>query len=168
MKTLKNIFAVAVIVAGLAAASFAQTSLPSLNGGTVDVQAQKGKVVILAIGAKWLRLSDKQAQFTTALAKKYGAKNVAIYFIATDSTNPKSKNKATDDEIREWANKNNLNAVVLRDPDGAAVLGKFSIDQLPAFVVLDKNGAMSGEAFTGIDPNFDITVPISKKVDSLL
>jgi len=168
MNTFKNIFAAAAVVVVLAAASFAQTSLPSLNGGTVDVQAQKGKVVILAVGAKWLRLSEKQAQFTTALSKKYGGKNVAIYFVATDSVNPKSKNKATDDEIRDWATRNNLNAVVLRDPDGAAVLGKFSIDQLPAFVVLDKNGAMSGEAFTGIDPNFDITVPISKKVDSLL
>ena len=168
MNTFKNIFAAAAVVVVLAAASFAQTSLPSLNGGTVDVQAQKGKVVILAVGAKWLRLSEKQAQFTTALSKKYGGKNVAIYFIATDSVNPKSKNKATDDEIRDWAAKNNLNAVVLRDPDGAALLGKFAIDQLPAFVVLDKNGAMSGEAFTGIDPNFDITVPISKMVDSLL
>jgi hypothetical protein len=168
MNTLKNIFAVAAITIAMASASFAQTSFPSLSGGSVDVQAQKGKVVVLAVGAKWLRLSEKQVQFTNTIVKNYGGKNVVVYFIATDSTNPKSKNKATDEEIREWANKNNLNAVVLRDPDGAVVLGKFSIDQLPAFVVLDKNGAMSGTAFTGIDPNFDVTQPISKKIDSLL
>ena len=45
---------------------------------------------------------------------------------------------------------------------------KFAVDQLPAFIVLDKNGTQSGAAFGGIDPKYDITVPISKKVDSLL
>lgn len=61
-----------------------------------------------------------------------------------------------------------LNVPVLRDSDGAATLRKFGIDQLPSFVVLDKSGGKSGDAFGGIDPKFDITVPISKKVDSLL
>lgn len=167
MKSFKYISAVAALVVTFAAASFAQTSLPSLNGGSVDVQAQRGKIVVLAVGAKWLQLSKKQAQFTTALTKKYAGKNVSIYFVATD-TNDSSKNGATDDQLRAWASENNLTAPILRDPNGGVVLRKFEIDQLPAFVVLDKNGAMSGEAFTGIDPNYDITVPISKKIDSLL
>jgi thiol-disulfide isomerase/thioredoxin len=171
MKTLKQFFALLVIAFATSVIASAQTSLPSLSGGSVDVQAQKGKVVILAVGAKWLPLSVKQAEFTTALAKKYAGKNVAIYFIAIDSVNPKdpkSKNRATDDELRQWASTNRLTVNVLRDPDGAAVTGKFALDQLPAFIVLDKNGAKSGDAFGGIDPKYDITVPISKKVDSLL
>lgn len=167
MKTLKNIFAAAAFTIALAAASFAQTSLPSLGGGTVDVQAQKGKVVVLAVGATWLPLSGKQAQFTNAMVKNYAGKNVAFYFIATDSTNAKSKNHATDEAIRQWAATNKLTVNILRDSDGAVVTKNFAVDQLPAFVVLDKNGGKS-EAFTGIDPNYDITVPISKKIDSLL
>lgn len=145
-----------------------QTPLPSLNGGSVDVQAQKGKVVILAVGASWLPLSGKQADFTTALAKKYAGKNVAIYFVATDSTNPKSKNYASDDQIRQWASTNRLTVQILRDSDGTNVMRKFAVDQLPAFIVLEKNGSQSGAAFGGIDPNYDITVDISRKVDSLL
>lgn len=168
MKTLTRILAVFVITLGALAAASAQTSLPSLSGGAVDVQAQKGKVVIIAVGASWLPLSGKQAEFTTALAKKYAGKNVAIYFVATDSTNPRSKNYATDDQIRQWASTNRLTVPVLRDSDGAAVMRKFAIDQLPAFIVLDKNGNQSGDAFGGIDPKFDVTVPIGKKVDSLL
>lgn len=167
MKSLKNIFAAVAFTGVFAAVSLAQTSLPSLSGGSVDVQAQRGKVVVLAVGAKWLQLSKKQAQFTTALAKKYAGKNVSVYFIATD-TNDNSKNGATDDQLRAWASENNLTVPVLRDPSGSVVLRRFEIDQLPAFVVLDKNGARSGEAFTGIDPSYDITVPISKKIDSLL
>lgn len=168
MKTLKQFLAVFAIALVAIFSVAAQTSLPSLNGGTVDVQAQKDRVVILAVGAKWLPLSGKQAEFTNALAKRYAGKNVSVYFIATDSTNSKSKNHATDEEIRQWAAANRLTVNVLRDPEGAAVTRKFSVDQLPAFIVLDKNGSQSGDAFGGIDPKYDITVPISKKVDSLL
>ena len=168
MKTLTKILAVFVITISAFAAVSAQTSLPSLNGGSVDVQAQKGKVVILAVGASWLPLSGKQAEFTNALAKKYAGKNVTIYFVATDSTNPKSKNFATDDQIRQWASTNRLTVPILRDSDGASVMRKFAVDQLPAFIVLDKSGNQSGDAFGGIDPKYDITVPIGKKVDSLL
>jgi len=168
MKTFKNIFAIAALTISLAVVSFAQTSLPSLSGGSVDVQAQRGKVVVLAVGATWLPLSGKQAQFTNALVKKYAAKNVAFYFIATDSTNTKSKNHATDEEIRQWAATNKLTINVLRDPEGTAVTGRFAVDQLPAFIVIDKNGAKSGDSFDGIAPNYDITVPISKRIDSLL
>lgn len=168
MKTLTRIFAVFTLALAAVTASSAQTSLPSLGGGSVDVQAQKGKVVILAVGASWLPLSGKQAEFTNSLAKKYAGKNVSIYFVATDSANPKSKNYATDDQVRQWAATNRLTVTVLRDSDGASVMRKFAVDQLPAFIVLDKNGNQSGDAFGGIDPKYDVTVPIGKKVDSLL
>jgi thiol-disulfide isomerase/thioredoxin len=168
MKTLTKILTVIVVAIGSFAIASGQTPLPSLNGGTVDVQSQNGKVVILAVGASWLPLSGKQAEFTNALAKKYAGKNVVIYFVATDSTNPRSKNYATDDQIRQWASANRLTVAILRDSDGASVMRKFAVDQLPAFIVLDKNGNKSGDAFGGIDPKYDITVPISKKVDSLL
>ncbi|MGQ0542717.1 MAG: TlpA disulfide reductase family protein [Blastocatellia bacterium] len=168
MRTTKSLFALFGLVLALALTASAQTILTSLDGARVDVQGQKGKVVILAVGASWLPLSAKQAEFTNTLAKKYAGKNVSVYFVSTDSTNPKSKNYATDDAIRRWATANRLTVTVLRDSDGASTLGKFGIDQLPSFVVLDKNGNRSGEPFGGIDPKFDITVPISKKVDSLM
>ena len=168
MKTLTKILAAFAITFASIVMANAQTPLPSLSGGSVDVQAQRGRVVILAVGASWLPLSGKQAEFTNALAKKYAGKNVSIYFIATDSTNPRSKNYADDDKIRQWASANRLSVTILRDGDGASVMRKFAVDQLPAFIILDKNGNQSGDAFGGIDPKYDITVVISKKVDSLL
>lgn len=168
MRTVRQIVEFSVLLVFLAIAASAQTNLSSLNGGSIDIQAQRGKVVILAVGASWLPLSEKQAEFTNVLAKRYAGKNVAIYFVLTDSTNPKSKNFASDEQLRRWATSNNLTVPVLRDPDGAATLKKFAVDQLPSFVVLDKTGTKSGDALGGIDPQFDITVPISKRVDSLL
>ncbi|HBR57743.1 MAG TPA: hypothetical protein DEA22_09795 [Blastocatellia bacterium] len=156
------------LIVGAAASASAQTSLTTLGGTKIDVQAQDGKVVILAVGARWLPLSNKQAAFTEALAKKYAGRDVVVYFVAADSTSPKSKNYASNDELREFAASNKLTVTILRDPDGAATLKKFGIDQLPSFVILDKRGSRVGEPFSGIDPKFDITVPISKTVDRLL
>ena len=150
------------------AAASAQTSLAALNGGDIDVQAQRGKVVILAMGASWLPLSNKQAEYANMLAKRYTGKDVVVYFIATDSTNTKSKNYATNADIAKFVAGSKLAVPVLRDSDGAVTLKKFSVDQLPSFVILDKQGNVSGSAFGGIDPKYDVTVPISRAVDRLL
>lgn len=169
MKKIRNLFTLIAAIGVFAVAASAQTSLTSLDGSRVDVQNQKDKVVILAIGARWLPLSGKQAQNANALAKKYAGKNVVVYFILTDSTNTKNmKNYATDAQLKEWAAKNGVTMTVLRDPDGAATLGKFGVDQLPSFVVLDKTGNRSGEPFGGTSQDADGTAAISQKVDSLL
>ncbi|MEO7674813.1 MAG: TlpA disulfide reductase family protein [Pyrinomonadaceae bacterium] len=168
MRILKSIALVAAIVAAFAFSAAAQTAITKLDGGSVDVEGQTGKVVVLAIGASWLPLSNKQAEYTNLLAKKYAGKNVVFFFVATDSTSAKSKNYAADDAVRKFATANKLNMPILRDSDGAAVLKSFKVDQVPSFLILDKNGNQAGEAFGGIDPKFDITVPIGKKIDSLL
>lgn len=154
----------------LSAAAFSQTVLTSLDGNRIDVQNQDGKVVVLAIGAAWLPLSGKQAEYTNALAKKYAGKNVAIYFVATDSTNAKSKNFADNATLRNFATTSKLNVPLLRDSDGVATLKKFKIDQVPTFIILDKNGNVAGEQFGGIttDAKYDVTAPIAKVIDRLL
>ena len=168
MKTIKGFIAILSITVAAAFAVSAQVNLTSLDGKSVNVEGQNGKVVILAIGASWLPLSDKQAEFTNALAKKYAGKNVVFYFVATDSANPKSKNFATDNAIKKFAFDNKLTATVLRDSDGSATLKKFNVEQVPSFVILDKNGKQVGDVFGGIDPKYDVTIPISKAIDKLL
>lgn len=168
MKTLRGFISVLTITLVAVFAASAQTTLTSLDGTRVNVEDQNGKVVVLAIGASWLPLSNKQAEFTNALAKKYAGKDVAIFFIATDSLNAASKNFASVDGIRKFAAGNKMTATVLRDPDGAATLRKFKVEQVPSFVILDKSGREVGEPFGGIDPKYDITIPISKAIDKLL
>ena len=168
MNIIKSITLAFILVAAAAITAAAQTSLSKLDGGSVDVQAQNGKVVVLAVGASWVPLSAKQAEYLNALAKKYAGKNVAFYYVVTDSNNAKSKNFASDDAVKKFVAANKIAMPVLRDPDGARILKTFRIDQVPSFVILDKAGSQSGEAFGGIDPKFDITVPISKKIDTLL
>ncbi|MEP7148691.1 MAG: TlpA disulfide reductase family protein [Acidobacteriota bacterium] len=168
MRSIKNLIAVFSFAFLAVTAVSAQTSLPTLGGGQVDVQGHRGKVVILAMGASWLPLSNKQAEYTNILAKRYTGRDVVVYFVATDSTNTKSKNFASDADIETFIASSKLSVPVLRDSDGAITLKKFSVDRLPSFVILDKEGNVSGPAFGGIDPKFDATIAISKAVDKLL
>lgn len=169
MRNIKSILAILSFVFAFSFAASAQTlNLTSLDGGKVDVQGQKGKVVVLAIGASWLPLSNQQAIFTNKLAKKYVGRDVVIYFVATDSILAKSKNYADDDTIRKFAAGNKLNVPVLRDSDGLLTLKKFGIDQLPSFVILDKDGKPATESYAGIDPKSDITIAISRAIDKIL
>ncbi|MFN2500991.1 MAG: peroxiredoxin family protein [Pyrinomonadaceae bacterium] len=170
MKTLKSFTSVFVVLLSVVLTAAAQTNLTALDGSRVNIEGQNGKIVILAVGASWLPLSGKQVDYTNALAKKYAGKNVAIYFVTTDSSNPKSKNYATVEAMQKWAFSNKISVPVLYDPDGLGTLKKFRIEQVPSFVVLDKYGALVGQPFGGLDPDprHDITAPISRVVDKLL
>jgi thiol-disulfide isomerase/thioredoxin len=171
MKTIKVFITTLSLTLMLAVAGLSQTVLSSLDGGRVDLDAQRGKVVVLAVGASWLPLSAKQIEVSNALAKKYAGRDVVFYFVATDSTRP-GKNFGSNEAIRNFALTNKLNGTALRDPDGAITFGKYKIDQVPSFVVLDKDGRQVAEPFGGIDGSansrYDITVPISRAIDKAL
>ncbi len=169
MKNIKSILAVFGLLIAFSFAAQAQAvSLTALDGEKVNVTGQNGKVVVLAVGATWLPLSKDQAVIINKLAKKYAGKDVLVYFVATDSANAKSKNFASNEEISAFATKNKLGVKILRDSDGLLTLKKFAIDQLPSFVILDKTGKSIGEPYGGIDPDSDISIPISKAIDKIL
>lgn len=158
--------AVFSLVIVFAFSAFAQSkSLISLDGENINIEGQKGKVTVLAIGASWLPLSKNQVETVNKLARKYANKNVVFYFIATDSTNAKSKNYATDDELKRYVAKNKLTVSTLRDSDGILTIKSFKLDQLPAFVILGKDGVLATEPIGGIDPLTDISIPLSQIID---
>jgi thiol-disulfide isomerase/thioredoxin len=171
MRNIKSILTILGFVFAFSIAAPAQAvTLTSLDGERVNVQGQKGKIVVLAIGASWLPLSNQQAIIVNKLSKKYAGRDVVFYFVMTDSASVKSKNYADDDTIRKFAANNKLSAPVLRDSDGAVTLKKFGIDQLPSFVILGKDGKPATESYVGIDvdPKADIISAISREIDEIL
>ncbi|MGI8555518.1 MAG: peroxiredoxin family protein [Pyrinomonadaceae bacterium] len=171
MKNIKFLLVIFSLMFAFSSVGFAQNvTLPALAGGNVSLNSQKGKVVVLAIGATWLPLSANQAIIVNKLSKKYLGKDVVIYFVATDSTAEKSKNFASNADIQAFAARNKMSAAVLRDADGAVTLKKFDVDQLPAFVVLDKDGKAIGEPFGGVTPNEETVLAdkISQAIDKIL
>ena len=164
MKNIKILFGILVLVIAMTTASAAQSiNLQALEGGSVALDAQRGKVVVLAIGASWLPLSKQQAMIVNKLAKKYSPNDVAIYFVTTDSANAKSKNFADDAQVRKFATANKMSAPILRDADGLLTLKRFKVDQLPSFVVIGKDGSPI-EPFGGLDPDAAATDNLANQI----
>src|SRR5678815_3574340 len=127
-------------------------SLRSTDGQTVTSESLKGEIVVLAFGASWLPLSRTQLQGVRKLADEYSNRGVVVYFISTESEDSKSKNFASDEQLRAFSQKYGLKVTVLRDPDGV-LSKKMGVDQLPTIVILDKQGNIAGTPISGLDPS---------------
>lgn len=169
MKNIKLLLAIFGLLTAFSFNAAAQNiTFTSLEGEKIDLQSQKGKVVVMAIGASWLPLSRGQADAINKLSRKYAGRDVAFFFIATDSETAKSKNFASNADIRKFAESSKLTVSVLRDSEGLQTVKQYKVDQLPTFIILDKTGKLAAEPFGGIDPKADISVMLSQKIDEIL
>ena len=144
-------------------------SLRSVDGGSITSEQLRGDVVILAFGASWLPLSRTQVEGVQRLADEYRDRDLRVYWVSTDSESQKSKNFATDDQLRSFARKNGLKIGVLRDPDGV-LFKRLGVDrnQLPALVIFDKDGQISGDPIGGLDPEGNLVQRLSARINKLL
>lgn len=161
------------VLLGLSSLAFGQKGAPaefrlrSVDGEDITAQGLRGEVVVLAFGASWLPLSRAQLQGVKKLADEYGGRGVVVYWISTDSENPKSKNYATDDHLRTFSKRYGLKVTVLRDPDGQ-LSKSFGIDQLPSIVILDKSGHQVGGPIQGLDPDGNLARQLAARLDKIL
>ena len=142
-------------------------SLRSVNGTTVTSDSLRGEVVVLAFGASWLPLSKTQLEGVRKLADEYSNRGVVVFWVSTESVEPKSKNYASDDQLKAFAQKYGLKVTVLRDPDGN-ISKKFGVDQLPSIIILDKNGNVAGAPIGGLDPQGNLAGQLAKHLDRVL
>ena len=142
-------------------------SLRSVNGNTVTSDSLHGEVVVLAFGASWLPLSKTQLEGVRKLADEYSDRGVAVFWVSTESEDSKSKNYASDAQLKAFAQKYGLKVTVLRDPDGQ-VSKKFGVDQLPSIIILDKNGNVVGGPIGGLDPTGNLAGQLAKHLDKVL
>ncbi|MDQ2975044.1 MAG: TlpA family protein disulfide reductase [Acidobacteriota bacterium] len=141
-------------------------SLRSIDGQTMTSDSLRGEVVVLAFGASWLPLSKTQLTGIRKLADEYSDRGVVVYWVSTESEDSKSKNFASDEQLKAFAQKYGLKVTVLRDPDGATSK-KFGIDQLPSIVIIDKQGNAS-EPIGGLDPNGNLAAQLASRLDKVL
>ena len=145
----------------------ADFSLRSIDGQTVTSNSLRGEVAVLAFGASWLPLSKTQLQGVRKLADEYSNKGVVVYWVSTESEDSKSKNFASDEQLRAFSNKYGLKVTVLRDPDGVTSK-KLGVDQLPSIVILDKEGNVAGPPIGGLDPGGNLATQLASRLDKLL
>jgi alkyl hydroperoxide reductase subunit AhpC len=155
----------AVAATSAAAQNRADFSLRSVDGEAVTAESLRGEVAVLAFGAAWLPLTRNQLEGVKKLADDYSGRGVVVYWVSTDSESPKSKNYASDEQLRTLARK--YKVTVLRDPDGA-VSKKLGVDQLPSVVIFDKQGNVSGGPIGGLDPSANLATQLSARLDKIL
>jgi peroxiredoxin len=148
-------------------ASPVEFSMRSADGQTVSSESLRGEVVIMAFGASWLPLSKTQLQGVRKLADEYSNRGVAVYWVSTESEDPKSKNYASDEQLRAFAQKYGLKVTVLRDPDGV-ISKRFGVTQLPSTIIIDKQGNIVGEPIQGLDPNGNLAGQLASRLDKIL
>ena len=142
--------------------------LKTADGGEITSEMVRGDVVVLAFGSSLLgSLSRQQVQGVQELAEEYGARDVRVYWVTTDSDKPQAKTYATDEQLRAFARKAGLKAAVLRDPDGA-LFKKTGADQLPAVVILDRRGAVAVPVVGGHDPKHTLVEALSGRLNKML
>jgi alkyl hydroperoxide reductase subunit AhpC len=139
-------------------------NLRAVDGPAVTSESLRGEVVVLAFGASWLPLTRTQMEGVKKFADEYSGRGVTVYWVSTDSESQKSRNYASDDRLRSLAGKHKL--TVLRDPDGA--LSKhLGVDQIPALVILDKQGNVS-KVIGGFDPASNLSEMLKEPLSRLL
>jgi peroxiredoxin len=139
-------------------------SLRAIDGPAVTSQSLRGEVVVLAFGASWLPLSRQQLEGVKKFADDYSGRGVAVYWVSTDSESSGARNYASDDQLRALTNKYKVS--ILRDPDGA-LSKRFGVDQLPAFVILDKQGNLHA-SIGGFDPSADLSKQLGDRIQGIL
>ena len=173
LRTTQKLVMAAVITAFVGAPMLAQDggavsfSMRSVSGNTVTSDSLRGEVVVLAFGASWLPLSKTQLEGVRKLADEYSDRGVAVFWVSTESEDSKSKNYASDAQLKAFSQKYGLKVTVLRDPDGQ-ISRKFGVDQLPSIIILDKNGNAVGEPIGGLDPQGNLAGQLAKHLDRVL
>src|SRR5712664_3939685 len=172
MRKRKPLFVLFMVMALAASLAGAQSHGPvdfspfSIEGQTITSDSLRGEVVVLAFRASWLPLSKTQLTGVRKLADEYSDRGVVVYWVSTESEDPKSKNFATDEQLRAFALKYGLKVTVLRDPDGA-VSKKLGVSQLPSIVIIDKQGNPS-DPIGGLDPNGNLANQLAERLDKVL
>ena len=139
-------------------------SFRAIDGPPVTAESVRGEVAVLAFGASWLPLTRNQMEAVKKLADQYAGRGVAVYWVSTESDSAKSKNFASDDQLRELGRKYKVS--ILRDADGVAAK-RLGVDQLPSVLIINKQGNIA-EAIGGMDPNANLGKDLAGRLEKVL
>jgi peroxiredoxin len=119
-----------------------QINLRSIDGQDVNLNDQKGKVIVLSFGGTWVPMTARELPALQKIADRFSNRGVQVYWVSINSAKPGARNFASDSDLQGFAQKNNLRLKMLRDPDQEAYR-YYGLDALPTLVILDKEGKVA-------------------------
>jgi len=133
------ILALLALIAGSIFAQSERIKLHTIDGQDLNLNDLKGKVVVMSFGGTWIPMTSRELPALQKLADRFANRGVQVYWVAINSAKPGARNYASDANLQEFAQKNNLRVKMLRDSDQEAYR-YFGLDALPTLVILDREG----------------------------
>ncbi|MBP6771619.1 MAG: TlpA family protein disulfide reductase [Gemmatimonadaceae bacterium] len=106
----------------------------SLDGDSVSLAAQRGKVVLLNVWATWCHPCRTEIPELRAIHAKYQAQGLELVGVSVDTD-------GTDDAIRSFMREFQMTFPIWRDPD-ERVSTKFLVVGVPATFLIDREGVL--------------------------
>jgi peroxiredoxin len=138
-------------------------TLTALDGQSVSLAAQRGKVVVLLFSGVQDPQCHDAVQALSSLAERYQGKPVSIYLVSVNSPN-----EASDAQLKQACG--SVGSVIMARDANQAAFKQYSgkRPQLPTVVVLNKQGQVQGQPRGGFNPNSDFVNDLAAIIDSQL
>lgn len=130
----------------------------SLDGDSVSLAAQRGKVVLLNVWATWCHPCRAEIPELRAIHDKYQARGLELVGVSVDAD-------GSDEAIREFMKEFRMAYPIWRDPD-ERVSTQFLVIGVPATFLIDKQGVLRWRKTGPIQPSdTTLTVAIERALE---
>jgi len=127
-----------------------------LDGGTFDVAAERGHVVLLNVWATWCGPCRYEIPALEKLHQKYGGRGFKVIGISID--------EGESQPVKQFVTDNAVRYPVALDPDGKAA-NLFQTSVIPTSVLIDRKGKVIWKKYGAIDENEE---PLAKAIEAAL
>ena len=117
----------------------------ALNGDSVSLAAQRGKVVLFNVWATWCHPCRDEIPELQALHTKYQPRGLELVGVSVDS-------EGSDEAIKAFMKDFQMTYPVWRDPD-ERVSAQFLVVGVPATFLIDRDGVLRWRKTGPIQPN---------------
>lgn len=140
-------------------ASMPAYSAVSLEGDSVSLAGQRGKVVLLNVWATWCHPCRTEIPELRAIHERYRTQGLELVGVSVDSD-------GNDDAIRQFMREFQMTFPIWRDPD-ERISAQFFIVGVPATFLIDKTGVLRWRKTGPIAPNdTSLTAAITRALGS--
>lgn len=120
-------------------------STVSLDGDSVSLAGQRGKVVLLNVWATWCHPCREEIPQLRAIHATYAAQGLELIGVSVDTD-------GTDDAIRSFMRDFQMTFPIWRDPD-ERISSQFLLVGVPATFLIDRDGVLRWRKTGPIAPN---------------
>ena len=150
------------IVFAVTASAQQNFTFTTLEGQSLSLAAQHGKVVVLLFSGTQDPQCRDAMQSLGSLAERYQGKPVSIYWVSVNS-----QAEASNDQLKQACGPVG-SVIVARDTNQAFKQFGGKRPQLPTVVVLNQQGQPQGQPRGGFNPNSDFVNDLAAIIDGLL